>query len=113
MLPAAGLKVVAPVVLVPVLRHPMPTTAFANEMPVNPHVPMTIPAVVPGSPNESRTRRRRYDYTRLRRCDLDVDPDLAESRSHGANEHRCPNRGQYQRGQTSHSRVHFESTSIH
>ena len=98
---------VAAVVLVPMLRHPMRTTTFANEVPIDPYVPMTIPAVIPRSPDESWTRRRRDDHACRRRRDLDVDPDRREGGRHGAHEHRCRNNETNDRG------IHFQSTSIH
>jgi hypothetical protein len=102
----------------------MRTTVFANEMPINPHVPMTIPAVIARSPDESRTRRRLYDHTWRGRRDRNINPNLRKSGRRGANEHRCHNSGQYQPGQTSlrswpfdpetnDSGIHFQSTSIH
>src|SRR3954464_6260731 len=93
-LPVAGHKVIAPVMLVPMLRYPLRAPPLANEMPVNPYVPMTIPTVIPRSPNESRAWRRYYDHTRRRRSDPDFDSHPAESGRHRAHEHRCPNSGQ-------------------
>jgi hypothetical protein len=95
-LPVARLEVVAAVTLIPVLRYPMRAAALAHEMTVNPYVVMTIPSIIPRSPNESGTRRRYFDHTRCRRRDVDVDADGRECWRHGANEHCCRQGGQNQ-----------------
>jgi hypothetical protein len=71
----ARLEAVATVMLIPMLGHPMGATPLPDEMTVNPHVPMSIPTIITGSPDKSGTRGRSFDDTRCRRGDLDLDTD--------------------------------------
>jgi hypothetical protein len=99
-LPMAGRKAIAPVVLIPMLRHPMRAATFAHEMPVYPDVPMTVPAVIARSPDEPRSRRRHFNHTRCGRRDLDFDPGRRKCGRHGANEYRCRHGRQRKQGQS-------------
>jgi hypothetical protein len=100
----------------------MRAATLAHEMTVNPDMLMTIPPIVPRSPNETGTRRRYFDHTRCRRRDVDFDTDGRECWRHGANEHRCRQGGQNEpaalRGnlpidsETIFRGIHFETASI-
>src|SRR5262249_26214990 len=99
--PMAGLEAPTAMMLDPVFRHPMRSASLAQEMAVNPHMPMTVPAVVAGSPNESRARWRCFDHSGWRRRDFYFDRGR-ENRTH------CKKRN---RG-ADHTNIHVTSTSV-
>jgi hypothetical protein len=111
MLPVARHEVIAPVVLVPVFRYPVRATTLANEAPVNPNVPMSIPSVVTGSPHVPRTRWRHFHHTGRWRCNVDLNSYRGKCWRHGANEQRRCHCGQYERSKSPRGNVPMGSTS--
>jgi hypothetical protein len=75
-------------------------------MAVDPNVLMTIPAIVAGRPYESGAWRWNFDDARRGRCNVDLNSDARQGRSHGAHE-QCRHNSE-----ASYKNLHGISTSI-
>src|SRR5689334_12958554 len=85
-------EVIPAMPLIPMLRNPMRATALVDPAAVHPDVLMAVPAVIPGSPDESGTRRRCFDYTGRGRRDVDLDADTCKGRRHRTHQQRSGER---------------------